>query len=225
MRMMAACALIGASLTGPLTAPRDMWAADSAVACAQNSARQTDAGGARGRDCRELRLLVFLDSSHPAERVLPIIEEASKFLSDQVGISLVAVNFDRLQLWLGPDESYLFYELENAARKHTGWDLAVCFSATGSQYDYGAMDYSRRYIIVHNYGWMTLAHEVLHAFYKSRYHSTEGILAAYYGKHSAYIAPRDKEEILANKWQEFPSATRMTGAGVSGPHLQSGEKP
>ncbi len=177
-------------------------------------------------NCRELRLLVFLDTSHSREETALIISEADKFLRSEVGISLNVLSFETLRLWLGFDETYLFYQVEKAARQHEEWDLAVAFSTTGSQYDYGAMDHSRRYITVHNYEWMTLAHEILHAFYRSKYHSTEGILAAYYGRDSAFLLTEDKEEILANRWQQFQMGGQNTAsAALNASSLQSGQLP
>ncbi len=223
--MIVGCVLIASLLAVIPGLSPDCWAGERAEPSVVHPTNvQLRTNSTRAGDCRELRLLVFLDNSHPRDVVTPLIEQAATFLTDQVGISLLVVDYDRLELWLGLDETYLFYQVEKAARRYTGWDLAVVFSTTGSQYDYGAMDYTRRYITIHNHDWMTLAHEVLHAFYRSRYHSTEGILAPYYGADSAYVAPADREEILANKWQRFQISDKQKGVLASVSHPVSPEK-
>ncbi len=154
---------------------------------------------------RTLRLGVFLDSTYSGEDVVPLVDEASTALEEQLGIHLEVVynrpiNLEKRECNLMLDKLHSF-----VLHVPDSVDVAVAFVSfkfPGSLFMWkGVIDDSyRRYIILRG-STKELVHEIGHCFILSHSHSSNGVMKS--TPSTTYFSPADREEILKNKWRNF----------------------
>lgn len=178
---------------------------------------------------RDLRLAVYTDGDNDSE-INQLIVKTSETLKEQVGIRLKVVSF-QLVAWERTDRGEMMKELyqrNKRDRATSKFDIAIGFRRLGAfetvvhfiigGWDAMTDDTHRRYIVVRTANQYVLAHEICHTFIFSHDHSVTGLMQSvqislFPGtpgiNRTIYLSPKDREEILKNKWRDFNTRPQL----------------
>lgn len=183
---------------------------------------------------RELRIAVLKDGCRDNEEIYQLINEASKSLKQQVGMTLQPVSWMPIEWKVRnlPDpmvnqiedetihyQQYFDIAVAPACFKFEDYVLSVAGYIIPLPIWLGAIDDDyRRFIVLKTLRTQTFLHEIFHAFLFDTAHSG-GIMKAIIIElipglpinQTVYLTPEDRKKVLSNKWRDFNVKPEISG--------------